>query len=179
MKTPLERHNEKQKKKLEELAKRDLHLQKQADVVLPGSLIHSLSIAYRDLQTSLNNLDNALRTGRSLLSSSLLEASQNTESQQNQDQQKNQESNRPSSHFPQDQKMSQYQPPFLESLNRRLKNLESRQISIVKRYRKCFRYLGFRQSFVDNLEGVASIYEDNSDPPINPAKGIVGDSYVG
>lgn len=171
MKTPLEKHNQRYRKKLASIREHLNALVNLAGVSsVPPSVIEHLSVAYRDLQTSLNNLNDAHRTVRSLLSSSP------SDFQASQGQQNNQESNSPSPSSPTSESQTQTSPlppQSLESLNRKLKNLEYRQISLVRKYRKCFAYLGFRQSFVDSLEGVASVYEEDFDPPINPRKGLL------
>lgn len=173
MTTPLEKHNKLYKKRLAKQKERHKILLQNSGVVnLPPEVIEHLSVAYRDSQTSLNNLDSALGIVRSLSSSSPGEDKENLDYQQSQDQQKSQESNRPSFPSQQDQKTNQSLPLSLQSLSRKLRNLEFRQISLVRKYRKCFAYLGFRQSFVDQLEGVVSIYGDDSDPAIAPDKGL-------
>lgn len=180
MRTPLQRHNEESKRKREELQKSWEKLQLLANVELPGDLITYLSTAYKDLQTSLNNTDAALLTARSLLSSSLSQANQSQTFQPNPDQQKNQDS-KLQDHTSRDfqTRTNPYPLPSLESLIRKLKSLESRQIFLVKRQRKLFRFLGFKQAFVDSLEGRVSIYSQDESPEIDPSKNIVGEQLIG
>jgi len=138
---------------------------------LPGDFLEKISVAYHDLQTSLNNLDNSLISARSLLDAP--PSGQISHFPPSQDSLKTSEDNgqSPSSQTSH-QETSPYQPPTLNRLLSNLRNLEIRQISLARKYRKLFKLLGFRQSFVDGLEGVVSIYEGESEPEIDLNKNL-------
>lgn len=177
MTSPLQKHLKKEQKRREERKNLNLSLQEASGVVsMPGEFLEKLSVAYHDQQTSLNNLDQALMIVRTLEESQARTTGLHQNSQLPQESQTtNQAKSKPQDGIQASQtqtSQSSTNPPSLQRISRQLRNLEIRQISTVRRMRKLLRLLGCRQSFVDQLEGISSVYEDDSDPEIDIEKNL-------
>jgi len=139
----------------------------QSNVVeLKPLVLEQLATAYKDLQTSLNNLDAALMEVRDAQFNHL--SPSRTESPHLQQMYQSPAEVKISSKRPDGSQASfpvidQCQHLSLSQLLTNLKYLESRKLRIAQRYRKLFARLGLNHQFVDALEGVVSISGGDAD----------------